>query len=40
MLMLHVAGELWCRLSAQVYNTHEDFLQLASAIEQLALSPP
>ena len=35
-----VAGELWCRLSAQVYNTHEDFLQLASAMEQLALSPP
>ena len=35
-----VAGELWCRLSAQVYNAREDFLQLASAMEQLALSPP
>ena len=35
-----VVGELWCRLSAQVYNTHEDFLQLASAMEQLSLSPP
>ena len=35
-----VAGELWCRLSAQVYNTREDFLQLASAMEQLSLLPP
>lgn len=35
-----VAGELWCRISAQVYNTREDYLHLASAMEKLARSPP
>ena len=35
-----VAGELWCRFCAQVYNTREDYLCLASAMKELAQSPP
>lgn len=31
-----VDGKLWCRISTQVYNTKEDYIRLADAVETLA----
>ena len=30
-----VDGKLWCRISTQVYNTQEDYIRLADAVQAL-----